>query len=181
MNILCQNNGDFMIQSYYGTGKGKTTAAVGAAVRAAGSGMKVFFSQFLKNGDSSELKALKNIENIDVILPNAEYVMFEELTDERIKMRSEAYSKLLFEELPQKIKHYDMIVLDEVLDILEFGYISEDEFLKSINLWKKEKELILTGHKISEKSAQISDYVSEVRAVKHPCEQGVSARPGIEY
>lgn len=170
-----------MLQSYFGTGKGKTTAAVGAAVRAAGSGMRVFFTQFLKNGGSSELEILKSLENIDIILPNAEYVMFEKLTDERIKMRSAAYSRLLFEELPKKIEHYDMIVLDEVLDIVQFGYISEDEFLKYINLWKKDKEIILTGHSISEKIEEVSDYISRVDAVKHPCDLGISARCGIEY
>lgn len=170
-----------MLQSYFGMGKGKTTAAVGATVRAAGSGMKVFFTQFLKNGDSSELEILKNLENVDVILPNAEYIMFEELTDERIQARSEAYGRLLFEELPQKIKHYDMIVLDEVLDILEFGYINESQFLKQINLWKKDKEVILTGHNISDKIAEVSDYISRVVAVKHPCDLGASARKGIEY
>lgn len=170
-----------MVQSYFGMGKGKTSAAVGATVRAAGSGMKVFFTEFLKNGDSSELEILKNLENVDVILPNVEYIMFEELTDERIKARSEAYGRLLFEELPQKIKHYDMIVLDEILDIVQFGYVGEEEFLKHINLWKTDKEIILTGHSISEKIAETLDYISRVDAVKHPYNLGAAARRGIEY
>lgn len=170
-----------MVQSYFGLGKGKTTAAVGAAVRAAGSGKKVFFTGFLKNGDSSELNILKNLENVDVILPNAEYIMFEKLTDERIAKRSAAYEQLLFEELPQKSKHYDMIVLDEVLDIIEFKYINEEEFLNRIAEWKNDKEIILTGHNISERVAMISDYLSKVDALKHPYNQGAPARRGIEY
>lgn len=74
-----------MVQLYYGFGKGKTSAAAGAAVRAAGNGMRVIFAQFFKDGKSGEIKVLRDIPGITVLLPKSDYKLFENMTDMRKK------------------------------------------------------------------------------------------------
>ena len=170
-----------MIQSYYGTGKGKTTAAVGAAIRCSGSGQNVLFVQFLKNGDSSEIEVLKNLESINLLFPKEHYEMFDNLKEKRTEELSKSYNNLLFEEIPVNIGSYQMIVLDEVLDAIEFGYVDKEAFAAFLNKWKQCTEIVMTGHTLSDEIAAVSDYVSEIKAVKHPYNSGVSSRKGIEY
>ena len=149
-----------MIQSYYGNGKGKTTAAVGCAIRSLGSGQRVLFVQLLKNNESSE---------------------FDNLKKERTELLSETYNKLLFEDLTKNNERYQMIILDEIFDIIEFEYVSEDMLLELVNLLKEHSEIILTGHILPDKIALVSDYISEIREINHPYKKGVPSRKGIEY
>ncbi|MBE7026076.1 MAG: cob(I)yrinic acid a,c-diamide adenosyltransferase [Ruminococcaceae bacterium] len=170
-----------MIQAYFGNGKGKTTAAIGAVIRCVGCGQKALYVGFLKNNDSAEFKVLDTLENIDMLFSNEKYNLYDnekpELTPKIIK----AYTKLLFDETARIITGYQMIVLDEILDAIQFGYVDEDEFIKVVNEWKNRVEIILTGHALTEKIKDISDYISEIKNTKHPYADGVLARKGIEY
>jgi len=170
-----------MIQTYYGNGKGKTTAAVGAAVRCAGCGNKVLFVQFLKNNDSSEFKILEKISGIDISFSNEKYALYDNLNKERTQALKKAYNELVFEDVKSKAASYKMIIFDEILDVIDFGYIIEDELLKLISKLNEHSEIILTGHMLTEKTADISDYISEVREKKHPYTKGVFPRKGIEF
>jgi len=170
-----------MIQCYFGNGKGKTTAAIGLSVRCVGCGNKVLFVQFLKNNDSSEFKVLKDINGIDILYSKNYYALYDNLNKERISAISEAYIRLLFEDTKNKAIFYQMIVLDEILDAVEYGYIDEDKLIKLLSEIKKYSEIILTGHKITKKIENISDYVSEIKEISHPYTKGVLAREGIEF
>ena len=170
-----------MIQTYFGDGKGKTTAALGLAIRCIGCGNKVLFVQLLKNNNSAEFKALEEIKNIDVLCSDEHYELYDNLNKDRTLALSKAYSKLLFEDVKSKAGSYQMIVLDEILDAVEFGYIAEDELLSLISELKLNSEIILTGHNITEKISKISDYISKINEIKHPYTKGVLAREGIEY
>ena len=170
-----------MIQTYFGNGKGKTTAAVGAALRFAGCGNKVLFVQFLKNNDSAEFKALEAIDGIDILFSKEQYKLFDNLNEERTPMLSCAYNKLLFEETKNISDNYQMIILDEILDAVDFGYVDEDRILDFLSELKNDLEIVLTGHKLTEKIKQVSDYISEIKEIKHPYKKGVIPRKGIEF
>lgn len=170
-----------MIQVYYGNGKGKTSACVGAAIRAAGNDMRVLFVQFLKNGDSGECQVLKELYNIELMLPEDRYILFEPLDSATIERRSKAYSRLIFDTIAERAGEFQMIVLDEVLDILEFGYVNEERFISLLRDLKINTEIVLSGRKISESLADISEYVSNIQEIKHPYYGGAKPRKGIEY
>lgn len=170
-----------MIQSYYGNGKGKTSLAVGSAIRFLGCGKKVVYAEFLKNGASSELNILKGLKNTLVLTCDVCYNLFDNLKSENTKALKQAYEKFLFDDIKNKIEEFNMLVLDEVLDAINFGYIDETKFLKFLDEIKDKTEIILTGHVIKDKILDVSDYVSNVDEVKHPYKKGVLPREGIEF
>lgn len=163
-----------MIQTYYGDGKGKTTAACGAALRAAGSGMSVLFISFFKDGSSCECAALKKV-GVDLCIPAVGYTLFEQ-DEARRQARADCYRELL-KNIPPA---YDMIVLDEALDIAP-EHLEEEELCALLLPLAQKSEVVLTGHRLPAKIAEISDYISKITAEKHPYSQGVAARRGIEY
>ena len=170
-----------MIQCYFGNGKGKTTASVGAAIRYAGCKKQVLYVSFLKDGTSSELNILKAIPGIDVQIPPVSYRLFDNRNPEKNRKFTEAYTRFFCEEIDGIFSRYDMIVLDEILDVVAFGYIEEETFLNQLKSWSKTTEIVLTGHKISPKISEICDYISEITSSKHPYEKGIAPRFGIEY
>jgi len=170
-----------MIQVYYGNGKGKTTSAVGSAVRFAGCGNKVLFVQFLKNNNSGEFVVLKEIKGIDILFSQGQYNLYDNFKKERASEFSEAYSKLLFEDVRNAARDYQMIILDEILDTVEYGYVNEEKLVNLLTEMKSAVEIILTGHRISEQINNISDYVSEILEIKHPYKSGILPRKGIEF
>lgn len=175
-------SGDYvMIQTYFGNGKGKTTAAVGAAVRCLGCGNKVLFVQFLKNNSSAEFNIISKIKDIDVLCSDEYYELYDNLNKDRTSSLAKAYNKLLFEDVKRKADMYQMVILDEILDAVEFGYIDENELLEIISELKLYSEIILTGHNITERIADVSDYISEIKEISHPYKKGVAPRKGIEY
>ena len=169
-----------MIQCYFGNGKGKTTASVGAAVRYAGSGKIVLYVSFLKNNQSSEFLVFQKLEGIDVLSSNVEYRLFDNQKDELLSEFSVAYTNLLSEAV-EKVGSYDLLVLDEILDAVSFGYIDQDFLAEFLKTFGNSKEIILTGHSLPEKLESLADYISEVKAIRHPFYQGASSRKGIEY
>ncbi|MDD6484836.1 MAG: cob(I)yrinic acid a,c-diamide adenosyltransferase [Clostridiales bacterium] len=166
-----------MLQIYFGNGKGKTTAAFGQALRAAGAGMRVVIFQFLKDNSSSERKALSDIENITLI----EGLSFKkpswEFSAQEIAQAAVFYEKALGE--ISKLS-FDMLVLDEALWACELGYIREAPLVSLIKRFGADKEIILTGAHAG-KFLELADYASCIEKVKHPYDKGISARPGIEY
>ena len=170
-----------MIQSYFGNGKGKTTAAIGAAIRCAGCNRKVLFVQFLKNKDSSELNVFEQIKNIDVLFATQRYTLYDNLRKDRTLLLSESYQKLLFEDVKHSINNYQMLILDEILDAVQFGYIDENELIKMISQLSLHMEIILTGHVLTDTIESVSDYISEIKERKHPYHKGMLPREGIEY
>ena len=170
-----------MIQAYFGNGKGKTTAAIGAVIRCIGCGQKTLYVGLLKNNDSAEFKVMNTLKNIDILFPTEHYELYDNGKSELTPKYTDAYTKLLFEETAKIRTGYQMIVLDEMLDAVQFGYVDEDEFIKVLNEWKESAEIILTGHELPKKIAKVCDYISEVREINHPYNSGILARKGIEF
>ena len=177
-----QNMRQGMIHIYCGDGKGKTTAATGLAVRAAGSGMKVLFARFLKNENSAELCVLDQIPGIEVIHLPKSYGFYNTQSEEEKAETKQMYEELWKYALDRaKNGACDMLVMDEFMAADRYGLIPHEEAIQFLKEKPEGLEVVLTGRDPSEDLIRIADYVSEIRKVKHPFDCGVYARRGIEY
>lgn len=168
------------IHIYYGDGKGKTTAAVGLAVRAAGSGLKVLFFQFLKDNSSNERKILEALPGV-TCLPGREPVKLVSKMngDERIEFRH--YNNKALDEIIKFCGPFDMLILDEALCALNLEVLSEEKLISFIQHKPRGLEIVMTGPRLPDNLLEMADYVTEVRKVKHQFDLGRSARKGIEF
>lgn len=171
-----------MIHVYFGDGKGKTTAAVGIALRAAGSKMKVMFVQFLKTEFSGERNALSNIENVTLTSCPLEMKFTNEM-DEHERQQASVMFRGLFERSVATAlsERYDMVVLDEVFDVINEGMLSEADVFEFITNAPNSTEVIMTGHNPSERFIDVADYVTEFKKIKHPYDRGITGRIGVEF
>lgn len=170
------------IHLYYGDGKGKTTAAVGLAVRAAGSGLKILVFQFLKDNQSNERKVLEGMENI-TCLYGREPVKFVSQMNTEEKQELFHYNNKALDEIVKfcGVSEFDLLVLDEALCAVALGVLSEKKLLSFLQHKPRGLEIVLTGHKVSAQMLETADYATEIRKVKHPYDQGIMAREGIEF
>lgn len=166
------------VQVYTGNGKGKTTAAIGLAIRAAGAGLRVFIAQFIKMGDYSEIKALRRFSDLITVeqfglgrftngKPLLEDIKAAQKGLERIK------SILLSDE-------YKVIILEEANVAAKYGLIRVQDLLGLIVNKPYDKELVITGRGASPRIIENADLVTEMKLIKHYYEKGVPARVGIE-
>ncbi len=169
-----------LIHIYHGTGKGKTTASLGLILRMAGKGEKVIFSQFLKCGDSSEIKALKELKNVTVLCSFKPHGFFIKLSDEE-KAEVKRETLELFEKIKKDGKTASLIVMDEILDAIGLGLIEEKAVADYLKEQKEFSEIILTGRNPSDNLREIADYITNMEKEKHPFDKGYPAREGIEY
>ncbi len=171
-----------MIHTYYGDGKGKTTAAVGLALRAAGNKMRVMFVQFLKTEFSGERNALHVFENI-TLTENPLEMRFTYEMDERERQQASVIFRGMFDRSVALTlsERYDMIVLDEVFDVINAGLLSESEVFEFIRNAPVNIEIVMTGHMPPQRFIDASDYVTEFKKIKHPYDRGVTGRIGIEF
>jgi cob(I)alamin adenosyltransferase len=168
-----------MIHIYTGSGKGKTSSALGLALRATGAGMKVFIGQFIKAAGTSELGAIKNFLPMITVknFGRGRFIKGKaSLTD--IKMAKDALMEC---ERILSSGEYDIIILDEVFPALTCGLFTEDELKKLILRKSQNSELILTGRGATEAIIALADLVTEMKEVKHYYKTGLKARKGIEY
>ncbi len=159
---------------YYGDGKGKTTSAVGLAVRAQGAKLRVAFIQFLKDGSSSEIRQLKQLGITCFAFGDGKFYRKREIPNNVRESCREALAKAA-----KLADSYDLIVLDEALTALGLGAISQEEMLELVNLAKC--ELVLTGREAPEQLIARADYVTFMKKIKHPYDTGKQARYGIEF
>ena len=173
-----------MIHIYTGNGKGKTTAAFGLAIRACGQGQKVAIYQFLKPkmllcGEQVSAKKLKGIKLVGF---NQVHPMFKGAS--RISSKGLTVSiKKDFDKAKKAVlnKRYDMVVLDEIINVYDQGFIKKGTFFNLLKKTPKNTELILTGRGDISKIEQCADYITIMIDKKHPCRKNVGARKGIEY
>lgn len=173
-----------LIHIYTGQGKGKTTACVGAAIRAAGQDMKVYFVQFQKGSDSGELKILREIDNIDVYRVCDSKKFYYYMNDEEKQIYVNTHKKAFLSVIEDIIQHpfkYDMLVLDEILGAISIGAIEEYVLLNFLKTKPEQLEILLSGRNASDQLIQVADYVSDITCVKHPYEKDIAGRKGIEY
>ena len=169
-----------MIHLYHGDGKGKTTAAVGLAVRAAGSGMRVLFVQLLKDGASSEIKTLSSIPGITVFLPELYFGWCKNMTEEQKTALKECYDAAI-RDIANSAFLYEMIVLDEAVGAYRHGLLDSTGFLSLLKNEKDNREIVMTGRCPAPELTELADYVTQMQNEKHPFDSGVTARKGIEY
>ncbi len=168
-----------LIHLYYGDGKGKTTAAVGVAVRALGAGWTVAMVQFMKGYPYSEVPILKGLKGMELVQTGRkDYVYKGKETDED---RSEARRGLLAARRFLLDDPRDLVILDEVTVALEYGLFSEKELIELIDVKAPETELIVTGRFASERLRVRADYLSEIHSLRHPYERGLLSREGIDH
>lgn len=170
-----------MIQLYTGEGKGKTTAAIGQAVRAAGHGHHVIFAQFMKGNDTGELHSLKKLAEIRMIRSERQFGFYSTLSEKEKEELTEIHNRILDELLQAaEEKSYRMIVLDEVTYPVNWGLLDMGRLKKLLAFSDETKELVLTGRNPSEFLKKCADYITEMKCIRHPYEKGVTAREGIE-
>jgi cob(I)alamin adenosyltransferase len=168
-----------MIHVITGDGKGKTTAALGIGMRAAGRGLKVCMVQFMKGYEYGELAAAKELEGFDIVqFGRAEFVNKED--PEQVDIQ-EAVKALERAKEAVNSEKYDIVILDEVNVALDYRLIALEDVLGLVRGKPKNMELVLTGRKANPELVELADYVSEVKEIKHPYRKGIGARKGIEH
>ncbi len=171
-----------LIHIYCGDGKGKTTAAVGLALRAAGQGMKVHFIQFLKGSDSGEINLLKKTDGISVERCNRNYGFYNTMSEKDKSEIRYCHNKMLLQAIKLADKEIiDMLIMDEFNAAYNYGLVDKETAENFIINKPEHLELIITGRNPDKKFVKRADYVSCISAVKHPYEKGIIARKGIEY
>ena len=175
-----------LVQIYTGDGKGKTTAAFGLALRAAGHGAKVLIYQFLKP-DTLELgeRDLLNskCEGITIKWLDEPWDMFKSMEDEEQIQRVRDLIHSVMQELETAAheRYYDVVILDEIVFCLNQGLTSMDDIGHLIEHRDSQVEIVLTGRGASQELIDRADLVTEMRLIKHPYNNGTLARKGIEY
>ena len=180
-----------MLHIYCGEGKGKTTAAVGLAVRGVGAGMEVRFVQFMKGAYSSELSVLERVLGREIRRCDRDYGFYRNMSEQdRIDLTS-CHNKLLeFAFYPEFSGNAaadngcgvsKMIVLDEFCAAYAHGLMDMALAERLILGNKENAEVILTGRDPAEIFVGAADYISEIRCLRHPYERGITARRGVEF
>ncbi len=171
-----------LIHVYYGYGKGKTTAALGLAVRAAGCGKKVVIVQFLKESNTSELCQLRLLPNITVLRGTAAKGFVRDMTSAQLAETKEIQNDNLKRALTLvNAGDCGLLILDEGLDAYQLKLVDEKILLDLVFHKPEQLELVITGHKADENIIGKADYVTEMVKIKHPYDNGVQARRGIEF
>ncbi len=170
-----------LIHIYAGDGKGKTTAAVGLAVRCAGSGGRVVFCQFLKDNASGELAILRQIPAITLVQGEPVPGFYKNLRPEQ-REALQASCAALLEQAFQTAREQNarLLVLDEAVAAYNHGLLAPQRLLELLQNKPAELEVALTGRSPAPELIALADYVSEVKKIKHPFDSGLPARRGIE-
>ncbi len=182
-----------LLQVYTGDGKGKTTAAMGTALRAAGHGLKVCIIQFLKGGGfTGEAIAFKKFKNVEYYQfgPSASYAG-------KVKAGEKKVGKEFFTYTQEDLKNakkalqlakknissgkYSLVVMDELNVAINFGHLEVEDVLAVLKKRHPKTEVIVTGRGAKEELEEIADLVTEMKLIKHPFQKGILARWGIDY
>ncbi|RKY10318.1 MAG: cob(I)yrinic acid a,c-diamide adenosyltransferase [Planctomycetota bacterium] len=174
-----------LVQIYTGCGKGKTTAAFGLALRAAGHGGKVLVYQFLKPAslDLGERKAAGGIDGITVELLPESWDMRTSFDDKEAVAKVQSAISSALGELAKTAsqKTYDVIILDEIVFCLNKGLARLEDITKVIDERNPSVEIVMTGREATEELIALADLVTEMKPIKHPFDKGIKARKGIEF
>ena len=171
-----------LIHIYCGDGKGKTTAAMGLAIRAAGREKKVFITQFLKSGKSGELVSLDKLKDYVTFLPGKPVNKFIWNMNDEEKMEAKREHTARFKEIKDIIKNedYDLLILDEIIATINNGFIELNEVIDFLKNKPETLEVVMTGRDPKEELIELANYVTEMQCIKHPFKEGIPSRVGIE-
>jgi cob(I)alamin adenosyltransferase len=171
-----------LIIVFTGNGKGKTTAAMGQALRAVGQGLKVLMLQFIKGTwDYGELKSIKRLDPDFKIKPlgkgfiRSKSKLNDKEALENINQSWEQARKEIFSE------KYDMVILDEINYVIDFGLLPVEEMLTLLTDKPEGQHIVLTGRNAHKSVVEKADLVTEMVEIKHQCSKGIKAQKGIEF
>jgi cob(I)alamin adenosyltransferase len=169
-----------MIQVYTGDGKGKTTAALGQALRAMGHGMKVFMVQFMKGRTYGELNVCRDrLPDMEIRMSGRDEFVKKGAPEEvDLAMAREGWEAAV---RAMQSGEYQVVILDEINIAIDYGLLPLKEVLETIERHRDRVEIICTGRYAPQELVEAADLVSEVREVKHPYRRGEPMRRGIEY
>lgn len=175
---LIHTTGLGLFHLYYGQGVGKTTRAVGLAIRAAGEGLQVDFVQFLKSGTSAEVGIFNRIANIHYWCPGKHpFIMSRGAQPVHFEHASKSYQFAL-----DAIDNgTQVLICDEILDTLLFDLLKPEQLIALAERCRSRVELVMTGRNAPRRLVDAADYVTELVQIKHPYYKGARARKGIEY
>lgn len=166
------------VHIYTGDGKGKTTAALGLSIRGVCAGKKVFFGQFIKGMEYSELKCVDFVPNLEIKQFGRGCFIYEEPVEEDFKAAKKGLEE--FEQILKEGK-YDIVVMDELGIALYYKLFTVQEVIDIIKNRKENIEVIITGRNVPEELIAMADLVTEMKEIKHYYTEGVEARKGIEF
>lgn len=171
-----------LVHVYCGDGKGKTTAAAGLAVRAAGSGKNVIFAQFMKGNDSGELTAMKQLPGIEIIRNSKNYGFYHQMSSQDKEAITEEHNRMLAG-ITERINRgkCDMLILDEFTYPYCYGLIDRIRVKQLVKNRPAAVEVVITGREPAEIFLELADYITEMKCIRHPYDKGIPARRGIEY
>ena len=176
-----------LIHYYHGTGKGKTSTLIGSLIRAHGHGLKVILIQFLKLHDENESAQGYFMGEVHFL---KEIIPVKQFGTGKFVYTSSSASKEDYETAQAGFNcaknailsgEYDMVALDEIVDVIDLGLIDLGAFIDILDVKPKNVEIIFTGYKYVEALVRIADYVTNIEMIKHPYYDGMDARKGIEF
>ena len=174
---MVEKNSKGLVHVYTGDGKGKTTAALGLAMRAVGQGMKVAFIQFLKGLPCGELFFVQQYKPFEIV----QISVGDSFKKSKEQLSQEAQQTLAYAEREIASGKYDLVILDEIFIAIDQGSITVKQVLDLLDAKPVSVELVLTGRKAPPEIVQRADLVTEMLMIKHPFTEGTGARRGIEY
>ena len=169
-----------LIHIYCGDGKGKTTAAIGLSVRANGAGRKVLFVQFFKDGTSAEIEALRSL-GVEVRVVSEHFGFVWTMDKEEFARAKRAYAQLLLDAEKLSSDGFGLLVLDEIISAVNCGIVPEQELKDFIACRPDGLEIVLTGRDPSPSLCGLADYITEMKKIRHPYDDGIMGRKGIEF
>lgn len=174
---MVEKNSKGFVHVYTGDGKGKTTAALGLAMRAVGQSMKVAFIQFLKGIPCGEHFFMSQYHPFDIV----QISVGDSFSKSKEQLSQEAQQTLAYAEQEILSGKYDLVILDEIFVAINQGLITVKQVLYLLDEKPSSVELVLTGRRAPPEIVQRADLVTEMLMIKHPFTEGTSARRGIEY
>ncbi|KJU71099.1 cob(I)yrinic acid a,c-diamide adenosyltransferase [Clostridium baratii] len=171
-----------LIHIYCGDGKGKTTAAMGLGMRAAGRSKKVLLTQFLKSNKTGELNSIEKLSEFFHVVKGvpAKKFVWNMNEEEKLEVKKEHTNR--FREVTKKAieEEYDLLILDEIIATINRDFVMLSEVIDFLKNKPTGLEVVMTGRNPKEELIELADYVSEIKAIKHPYNKGIKSRVGIE-
>ena len=170
-----------LVHYYYGNGKGKTTAAMGLALRALGSGLRVLVVQFLKNGTSGEIGMLRQMGASILAVESLTGFSFSMTPEEKAACAAAQSLKSETAAAAAAEGSCDLLILDEIGSALALDLVNRERLFALLQNRAPSVEVAMTGHKLDPELHDAADYVTRMEKQKHPYDQGIMARKGIEF